>query len=128
MVIAGCGSNAKDNKGGGPFVVGFIYVGPKDDYGYNQAHAEGAAAVKKMDGVKVLEMERVAETVDAQKAMKCMIEQDGAKVIFPTSYGYFKPHVLTVAKKLSKRDFPALRRNLRGRHAVKRGHLLRLYR
>ncbi len=26
--------------------VGFIYVGPKDDYGYNQAHAEGAAALK----------------------------------------------------------------------------------
>ncbi|TGV74139.1 twin-arginine translocation signal domain-containing protein, partial [Mesorhizobium sp. M00.F.Ca.ET.149.01.1.1] len=24
--------------------VGFIYVGPKDDYGYNQAHAEGAAS------------------------------------------------------------------------------------
>ncbi len=24
----------------------FIYVGPKDDYGYNQAHAEGAAALK----------------------------------------------------------------------------------
>ena len=96
--IGGCGSNPKDSKTGGPFVVGFIYVGPKDDYGYNQAHAEGAAAVKKMDGVKVLEMERVAETVDAQKAMKRMIEQDGAKVIFPTSYGYFKPHVLTVAK------------------------------
>ena len=27
------------------FLVGFIYVGPKDDYGYNQAHAEGAAAL-----------------------------------------------------------------------------------
>ena len=26
-------------------VVGFIYVGPKDDYGYNQAHAEGAQAM-----------------------------------------------------------------------------------
>jgi simple sugar transport system substrate-binding protein len=24
-----------------PLVVGFIYVGPRDDYGYNQAHAEG---------------------------------------------------------------------------------------
>ncbi len=36
-----------------PFVVGFIYVGPKDDYGYNQAHAQGAAAVAKMPGVKV---------------------------------------------------------------------------
>lgn len=26
--------------------VGFLYVGPRDDFGYNQAHAEGAAAVK----------------------------------------------------------------------------------
>ena len=32
-------------------VVGFIYVGPKDDYGYNQAHAEAAAVLKKMPGV-----------------------------------------------------------------------------
>ena len=31
-------------------VVGFIYVGPKDDYGYNQAHAEGAAALKAHGG------------------------------------------------------------------------------
>ena len=31
--------------------VGFIYVGPKDDYGYNQAHAEGAAALKSMEGI-----------------------------------------------------------------------------
>ena len=32
--------------------IGFIYVGSRDDYGYNQAHAQGAAAVKKMPGVK----------------------------------------------------------------------------
>ena len=31
-----------------PITVGFIYVGAKDDYGYNQAHADGAAAVRKM--------------------------------------------------------------------------------
>lgn len=30
--------------------IGFIYVGPKDDYGYNQAHAEGAASLKGMEG------------------------------------------------------------------------------
>src|SRR5439155_22264567 len=36
-------------------VVGFLYVGPKDDYGYNQAHAEGAAAVRSMPGLKLLE-------------------------------------------------------------------------
>jgi basic membrane lipoprotein Med (substrate-binding protein (PBP1-ABC) superfamily) len=33
-------------------VVGFIYVGPRDDYGYNQAHAQGAAAVAKLPDVK----------------------------------------------------------------------------
>ena len=29
-------------------VIGFIYVGSRDDYGYNQAHAAGAAALKKV--------------------------------------------------------------------------------
>jgi basic membrane protein A len=43
--------------------IGFIYVGPKDDYGYNQAHAIGAASVAKMPGVKVLEEANVPETV-----------------------------------------------------------------
>src|SRR5882757_2930260 len=51
-------------------VAGFIYVGPRDDFGYNQAHAEGAAAVKKMAGVKVLEEERVPETIEVQKTME----------------------------------------------------------
>src|SRR6516162_5454703 len=74
--------------------VGFIYVGPKDDYGYNQAHAQGAAAVRKMSGVNVTEEENVKETVDVQNTMKSMIEQDGAKVVFPTSFGYFDPHIL----------------------------------
>jgi simple sugar transport system substrate-binding protein len=85
--------------GGGELAVGFIYVGPRDDFGYNQAHAEGAAAVKKMPGVKVTEAENVPETVDVQKTMKAMIAQDGAKLLFPTSFGYFQPHVLQMARK-----------------------------
>ncbi len=40
-----------------PAVIGFIYVGARDDFGYNQAHAQGAAAVKKMPGIKVVEEE-----------------------------------------------------------------------
>ena len=99
--LVGCGpggTGGTNASGAGPLTVGFIYVGPKDDYGYNQAHAEGAAAVKKMDGVKVLEVEKVPETVDVQKTMKSMIEDDDAKLLFPTSFGYFDPHVLTVAK------------------------------
>jgi basic membrane protein A and related proteins len=97
--LSGCGSGGPSApKEGAPIVVGVIYVGPKDDYGYNQAQAEGTAALRKLDGVKIVEQEKVAETVDVQKSMKGMIEQDGVKVIFPTSFGYFDPHVLAVAK------------------------------
>ncbi|WP_349435499.1 BMP family ABC transporter substrate-binding protein [Pararhizobium sp. A13] len=79
--------------------VGFIYVGPKDDYGYNQAHAEGAAVIKAMSGVTVVEEENVPETVDVQKTMESMINLDGASLVFPTSFGYFDPHMLEMAKK-----------------------------
>ncbi|ACP21862.1 putative Med, uncharacterized ABC-type transport system, periplasmic component/surface lipoprotein Med (plasmid) [Sinorhizobium fredii NGR234] len=79
--------------------VGFIYVGPKDDYGYNQAHAEGAAAIKALPGVTVVEEENVPETVDVQKTMESMINLDGATLLFPTSFGYFDPHMLELAKK-----------------------------
>ncbi|SEM45067.1 nucleoside-binding protein [Gemmobacter aquatilis] len=79
--------------------VGFIYVGPRDDFGYNQAHAEGAAAVKAMAGVTVVEEENVPETMDVQKSMESMINLDGAALIFPTSFGYFDPHILELAGK-----------------------------
>ncbi|HEX4073292.1 MAG TPA: BMP family ABC transporter substrate-binding protein, partial [Planctomycetaceae bacterium] len=92
-------TSSTSSASGDGIAVGFIYVGPKDDYGYNQAHADGAAAVRKMDGVKVMEEERVPETADVQKSMESMIQLDGAKLIFPTSFGYFDPHVLVMAKK-----------------------------
>jgi basic membrane protein A len=83
----------------GVLTVGFIYVGPKDDYGYNQAHHEGALAVAKLPGVKIREEEKVPETLDVQKTMESMINLDGAKLVFPTSFGYFDPHILKVAEK-----------------------------
>jgi basic membrane protein A and related proteins len=82
-----------------PITVGMIYVGPKDDFGYNQAQAEAAAEVKKLAGVKVVEEENVPETQAVQKTMQGMISQDGAKLLFPTSFGYFDPHMLEIAKK-----------------------------
>jgi simple sugar transport system substrate-binding protein len=85
--------------------IGFIYVGPKDDYGYNQSHAEGAAAVKAMPGVKVLEEERVPETMEVEKTMESMINLDGATLLFPTSYGYFDPHILKMAVKYPDVEF-----------------------
>ena len=82
-----------------PITVGAIYVGPRDDFGYNQAHAEGVAQLKKMAGVKVVEEENVPETQAVQKSMQGMISQDGAKLLFPTSFGYFDPHMLAIAGK-----------------------------
>jgi basic membrane protein A and related proteins len=89
----------------GKLVVGVIYVGPRDDYGYNQAQAQAAAQIKKMAGVTVVEQEKVAETTDVQKVMGSMVEQDGATLIFPTSFGYFDPHMLAMAAKYPKVRF-----------------------
>lgn len=83
----------------GELTIGFIYVGPRDDYGYNQAHAQAAKSLNGRPGVKILEEEKVAETMDVQRAMESMIKMDGATVLFPTSFGYFDPHILKVAEK-----------------------------
>jgi basic membrane protein A and related proteins len=84
-----------------PLVVGFLYVGAKDDYGWNQAHAEGKVGIAQLAGVKAVEQAKVPETNEVQEAMRNMIEQDGATVLFPTSFGYFDPHILKMAK-----DYP----------------------
>jgi simple sugar transport system substrate-binding protein len=88
-----------------PLIVGVIYVGPRDDFGYNQAQAEAAAELKKMPGIKVVEEENVPETAAVQKSMGGMISQDGATLVFPTSYGYFDPHVLAAAAKYPEARF-----------------------
>jgi simple sugar transport system substrate-binding protein len=109
LCLAGCNGGSASTESAAAdkdtLSVGFIYIGARDDYGYNQAHAQGAAAVKKMAGVRVVEEERVADTVDVQKTMKSMIELDGARVIFPTSFGYFDPHVLKLAQEYPKVTF-----------------------
>ena len=84
--------------------IGFIYVGSRDDYGYNQAHAQGAAALKSMSGIKVVEEEKVPETEAVEKTMESMINLDGASLLFPTSFGYYNPHMLKMAVK-----YPAVR-------------------
>ncbi|MEM5298851.1 BMP family ABC transporter substrate-binding protein [Burkholderia sp. JPY481] len=91
--------------GAEPLTLGVLYVGSRGDYGYNQAQAQAAAVIKKLPNVKVVEEENVPETVAAQKTMEAMIEQDGATLIFATSFGYFDPHVLKMAAKYPKVRF-----------------------
>jgi basic membrane protein A len=97
------------SEGGGAgdeVVVGFIYVGPKDDFGYNQAHAEGAAAMAaNVSGIKIVEEASVPETTAVAESMRNMIEIDGAKVLFPTSFGYFDPYILELATEFPEVQF-----------------------
>lgn len=84
------------NAQGNEVVVGFIYVGPRDDFGYNQSHFLGKEGIK--DLVTTVDEENVPETTSVQESMRAMIDLDGVNVLFPTSFGYFDPHILQVAQ------------------------------
>jgi basic membrane protein A and related proteins len=94
--VAGAAA-AGDGPGVGATKVGFIFVGPKDDFGYNQAAFEGSEAVKaKFPDIEVLTAENVPEDDNATRVMEKMIS-DGAKIIFATSYGHLDPALKVAA-------------------------------
>ena len=85
--------------------VGIVYVGARDDFGWNQAHAVAIKALKAVPGVKVVEEENVPETDACAKSMESMINLDGAGLILATSFGYYSPFVVDLAKKYPKVEF-----------------------
>ncbi|MEJ2392116.1 MAG: BMP family ABC transporter substrate-binding protein [Gammaproteobacteria bacterium] len=85
--------------------MGFIYVGSRDDYGYNQSHYEGKSEVAKLDWVNAFDQEKVPETIAVVKSMESMINLNNAQVLFPTSFGYFKPFILETAPKYKDVEF-----------------------
>jgi simple sugar transport system substrate-binding protein/basic membrane protein A len=87
------GSSLGNGPGKGATKVGFIFVGSKDDYGYNQAAYEGSQALKKaFPDMEILTAENVPESDDATRVMEGMIDK-GATIIFATSYGHLDPAV-----------------------------------
>ncbi len=83
---------------GEEFIVGALHVGSMNDAGYNQAHHAGLIAMtENLPNVKLIEAENVPESADAERVMENMIQQ-GAKMIFPQSFGYLDP-ALNVAEK-----------------------------
>jgi basic membrane protein A and related proteins len=91
----GCGS---EESGSDKLTIGFLYVGPKNDYGYNQAAYQGSLAVQKaFPNARILQAENVPESAEAERVMEKMID-DGATIIFPTSFGHLDP-ALNVAKR-----------------------------
>src|SRR3974390_854323 len=68
-------------------IVGAIYVGSVNDYGYNRAMKDGLEEMKKnVPGLKLIEAENVPETAEAERIMEGMVQQ-GAKLILATSFG-----------------------------------------
>jgi basic membrane lipoprotein Med (substrate-binding protein (PBP1-ABC) superfamily) len=75
-----------------------LHVGSINDLGYNQAMHDGLVEMKKnIPGIELIEAENVPESADAERVMENMIQQ-GAKLIFPQSFGYLDP-ALNVAKR-----------------------------
>lgn len=69
--------------------VGFIMVGSRSDYGYNEAvYAASQQLAKDDPKVKVITADNVPENNSVTQAMQSMVDK-GAKVIFASSYGYF---------------------------------------
>lgn len=77
--------------------IGFLYVGSVDDGGYNQAAYQGQLAVEKLPNVKVIKAENVPESAEAERVMEQMIQQ-GATILFPTSFGHLDPALKVGAK------------------------------
>lgn len=88
-----------------PLTIGIVYVGAKDDFGWNQSHAVAVQALKAINGVTVVEEENVAETDAVAKTMESMINLDGAGLILATSFGYYSPFVVDAAKKNTQVQF-----------------------
>ena len=89
---------ATEAPAGEEFIVGALHVGSMADAGYNQAHHEGLAEmVKNLPNVKLIEAENVPESADAERVMENMIQQ-GAKMIFPQSFGYLDPALAVAAR------------------------------
>ncbi|MCX5520410.1 BMP family ABC transporter substrate-binding protein [Kaistia defluvii] len=88
-----------------PIVIGAVYVGPRDDFGWNQAHATAMDILKQVPGVTVIEEEKVAETDAVTQSMESMINLDQANLILATSFGYYTPFVVEAAKKYPNVQF-----------------------
>jgi basic membrane protein A and related proteins len=77
--------------------VGFIMVGSRSDYGYNQAVYVGSQALAKaMKDVNVITADTIPGNASVTQTMQAMADK-GAKVIFATSYTYYS-YALAFAK------------------------------
>jgi basic membrane protein A len=76
--------------------VGFVYVGPTNDFGYNYAMHQGRQYLDDtLENVSTVFFENIPENAEVQRVMQRMIRRN-VDIVFATSYGYLD-HALAVA-------------------------------
>ncbi|HVJ40646.1 MAG TPA: BMP family ABC transporter substrate-binding protein [Dongiaceae bacterium] len=88
-----------------PLKIGFIYVGPVEDFGWTHQHDRARKALEADlgDKIKTTYVESVKEGADAERVI-AELASKGHGLIFTTSFGYMNP-TLKVAKRFPKVKF-----------------------
>lgn len=88
-----------------PLVVGFVYVTPIGEAGWTYQHELGRREMARALGARVrtVAVESVAEGADAERVMRDLVAQQGATLVFATSFGYLDPALRVAA------EFPQVR-------------------
>ena len=89
----------------GPLVVGFVYVTPIGEAGWTYQHELGRREMERALGARVrtIAVESVAEGADAERVLRDLVAQQGARLVFATSFGYLDPALRVAA------EFPQVR-------------------
>ncbi len=102
-------SASKPAAGADDFTVGFVYIGPRLDWGWNQSFSDAAKILAASPEVMVVEAGYIPESTDYsdgkptqetdayRQAMERLVKPDGARLVFATSYGN-DPFLFRVAK------------------------------
>lgn len=78
--------------------IGYVYVGPEADYGYNMSMDIGRKFVEtNVPGVTTSYFENVPETAEVERVMERLVKS-GHKIVFATSYGYLD-YAISLGKK-----------------------------
>lgn len=83
--------------------IGFIYVGPAADYGYNMSMDLGRQYVEKTLGATTTSFEMIPETAEVERVMERLVNS-GHEIIFATSYGYLD-YAISLGKKYPEIEF-----------------------
>jgi len=100
--VAACVASAASAPAGAkaPLVVGFVYVTPVGEAGWTYQHELGRRELVRALGprVRTLAVESVAEGADAERVMHDLVAQQGATLVFATSFGYLEPALRVAAE------------------------------